>query len=236
LQFSVRNWSVWPEHLGSSLTAWTEDANLPATTQNFDITFVDVMSRRRLGRLSRMALHVAQQASMDCDGVATVFASRHGELARSLAILQDLANDEPPSPAAFSLSVHNATSGIYSIARANQAAACAIAAGEETLLWALQEACLRLQLNTPVLLVYADEPLPEAYARFDDDQAPAHAVALLLAPGSEFALTWQANLDQPASPEPLSLAFAHCLANVPASLHWTGQRLAVMGGHPGRAH
>src|SRR4030095_4253261 len=45
-----------------------------------------------------------------------VFASRHGEFDRTLGILQSLAQREPPSPADFSLSVHNALAGLLSIA------------------------------------------------------------------------------------------------------------------------
>lgn len=236
LQFAVRHWAVWPDGLESNVDVWRDDVDVPAEAQACDIAFVDAMSRRRLGKLSRMALHVAQRASADCGEVATVFASRHGELARSLGILQDLARDEAPSPAAFSLSVHNATSGVYSIARGNQAAASAIAAGEETLLWALQEACLRLQEKSPVLLVYADEPLPEAYARFAEHRAPAHALALLLERGDEFALSWQANPDLPASTEPLALAFMQSLTSRQGQLHWSGQRLAVDGTRFDRAH
>jgi len=43
-----------------------------------------------------------------------VFASRHGEADRTLAILQDLAAGAEVSPTLFSMSVHNSVPGLWS--------------------------------------------------------------------------------------------------------------------------
>jgi hypothetical protein len=164
-----------------------------------------------------------------------VFASRHGELSRTVALLHDLANDTPPSPASFSLSVHNTTSGIFSITRADASVSTAIAAGEETFLWALQDAVLRLAANSslPVLLVYADEALPIEYQAFAGRTEPAYAMALLLTPGSNTRLAWIENT--PAEPSeqdsnlPLPLAFLAWWLRGADSLIWRGDRLAIHG-------
>lgn len=215
-------WQTWS---GDSLPA--DDGSAP------DLRFVDTMMRRRLGRLSRMALQVANEAAMGLPRLTTIFASRHGELSRTVTILHDLAAGEMPSPAAFSLSVHNATAGIFAIARGDHSPSTALAAGDETLLWALQEAAVRLagEPDTPVLLVYADEPLPGEYQPFRAASGPAHALALLLRPGTGLALEWTANPDLPPSPEPLSLALLAHLLGRRETLAWHGERLSVRGSH-----
>lgn len=72
------------------------------------------MQRRRIERLGRMAIQTAcwcQEAEES--GVPLVFASRHGDVARSMELLEALAADEPPSPTTFGLSVHNAIAALY---------------------------------------------------------------------------------------------------------------------------
>ncbi|MCD9230846.1 beta-ketoacyl synthase chain length factor, partial [Ralstonia pseudosolanacearum] len=110
-----------------------------------------------------------------------VFASRHGELRRSTSVLDDIGNAEPVSPTAFSLSVLNAMSGIFSIARRDNAAATAISAGPGTLGWALLEAYAQYVSDPgcPVLLVYADEPADPRYGVIDDEITEG-ALAILL--------------------------------------------------------
>ena len=163
--------------------------------------------------------------------MATVFASRHGELGRTVNILHALSAQEMPSPAAFSLSVHNAAAGIFSIARTDPAPSTALAAGDETLLWALQEALIRLDadLDAQVLVVYADEPLPTEYPASASTPEPAHALAFLLSHGEGLRLEWSENCENPPSPEPFSLHVLAHLLGKRASISWHGERLSVSG-------
>src|SRR5215470_16279184 len=71
------------------------------------VGFIEPQLRRRLSLLDRIALHVAHACVKDGEAVRVVFASRHGELARSAELLAQLAAAEMPSPMAFSLSVLN---------------------------------------------------------------------------------------------------------------------------------
>jgi hypothetical protein len=90
------------------------------------------------------------------------------------------------------LSVHNTGSGLYSIASGNTAPSTAIAAGRDSLAMALIEAAGQLQYATEVLVVFADEPLPENYAAFADENTAAFGLALRLAkagdPGAQLTL------------------------------------------------
>lgn len=215
-------WQSWP---GERLPE--DDGSAP------EVRFVDALLRRRLGRLSRMALHVAAAASAGMTSLPTVFASRHGELSRTVGLLHALAASDSPSPTAFSLSVHNSAAGILSIVRADHAPATALAAGDETLLWAMQDAAVRLAADpgSAILLVYADEPLPGEYRAFSASHEPAHAIALLLRSGADLRLEWNENTRHPPSREPLSLALMAHLLGRREGVVWHGERLSVHGHH-----
>ena len=119
------------------------------------------MLRRRAGFLGKMALEVAYQCLGQRIDVPTVFSSRHGEASRSVDLLLDLAKGVPLSPTSFGLSVHNATGGLFSIARTDHANSIALAAGQSTVEHAVIEACGLLAEGEPaVLLVAYDCPLP----------------------------------------------------------------------------
>jgi hypothetical protein len=160
----VGRWSSWPATASVAPT----------------IGFIEPMVRRRLSTLSKAALKVAY----DCvaqEPARVVFASRHGELRRTTEILQSMTAAEPVSPTAFSLSVLNAMTGIFGIARGDRCAASAISAGLQTLGYALLEAHAQCTTgsDSPVLLVYADEPADPAYGQIEGD-AEAGALAILL--------------------------------------------------------
>jgi hypothetical protein len=168
-QLPIAAWAAWEQEPGLQAASWPET------------DFVDPLLRRRLSRLARMTLHVAQKCVGDRRSLRMVFASRHGELNPTMAMLRALAQNDTVSPAAFSLSVHNAAAGIFSIVRKNREAATAIAAGEETLGYALLEAACQFDQNpkAPVLVVYGDEPLPQEYGHFSSIPGHHHAIAVL---------------------------------------------------------
>jgi len=127
-------------------------------------------------------LHCAGQVANAMGPMPSVFASRHGDVTRTMPILEDLARGLQPSPTQFSMNVHNAIAGIWSIARQDPSPSLSLAAGPETFGLGLLEA-LSLRASdpaNPVLFVYADEPLPEPYRDFGERELPLHAVALLV--------------------------------------------------------
>src|ERR1700754_5016177 len=161
----VARWSSWPVNA----------AKAP------DLSFIEPIVRRRLSSLSRVALKVAHDCAADREAVRVLFASRHGELRRTTEILHAITAGEPVSPTAFSLSVLNAMTGIFGIARGDRSAASAISAGAETLGYALLEAHAQYatQADSPLLLVYADEPADPAYGTIEDE-VQGGAIAILL--------------------------------------------------------
>jgi hypothetical protein len=209
----VARWSCWPA----------------GATAAPDIGFIDPLVRRRLSSLSKMALKVAHDCAADLGPARLVFASRHGELRRTTAILEDIVAGQLVSPTAFSLSVLNAMTGVYSIARGDRSPATAVSAGAETLGYALLEAHAQYSIDssTPVLVVYADEPADERYGAVDHE-APACALAILLAPGASDRLECEAG---PASEKASVAAFP---TQGEALMHGLAARAAVLWQGPGR--
>lgn len=208
VSFSVASDAAWAPGVDTK-EAWLDWANAKRAIQPGTEPALEAMQpmlRRRAGFLGKMALEVAYQCLGRTTGVATVFSSRHGEAARSVDLLLDLAKDSPLSPTSFGLSVHNAIGGLFSIARSDHANHAALAAGDTSVEHSVIEACGLLADGEPrVLLVVYDCPLPALYSAFEDCREEPYAWAWLMqAPGDDVvSLTWSASKeeDHPASVE-----------------------------------
>ena len=143
------------------------------------------MFRRRLSPVSKMVLTVAHSCAGECDlsTVPTVFGSRHGETSISFGLLQQLSSGAPVSPTRFGLSVHNAASGLFSLAHGNRAPTTSLAGMRDTFFASLLESFVILATQSEVqevLMVCADASLPEAYDGFSDELTTPYAVAMVL--------------------------------------------------------
>ena len=216
--FSIARHAQWAPGL-TTAAEWEQWAQAPYPIEGEGepgVKAMPPMLRRRAGLFGKMALEVAYQCldgleTADGADIPTVFCSRHGEVARALALLTDLANGEPLSPTAFSMSVHNANAGLLGIARKDRANHIALAAGGATIEHAVIEACGLLADGAPrVLLVACEAPLPALFAPFRDIDEQAHAWAWLMTPAAQapLSLHWRAS-DAAASVEaPGGLAVA----------------------------
>ena len=188
MMFKIKKWAAWAPGVETQeqWLAWAKSgADSALLRLHSDATPkllpVPAMQRRRMSRLSKMALEVAYECSADSTELRTVFASRHGEIHRTTKILRELFTGEGVSPTAFSLSVHNAASGLYSIARKAPAPSSSVAAGKNTFMAGLIEALGFLQQGEKrVLLVFAEEELPQDYQCFVDEIQSTYAFALWL--------------------------------------------------------
>ena len=196
--FSIARHAAWAPGV-TSPQAWAAWADAPWTIEAGEepkVAAMPAMLRRRAGFLGRMALEVAYACLGDEADVPTVFCSRHGEVGRAITLLGDLARGEPLSPTSFGLAVHNASAGLFSIARADRANHIALAAGPSTIEHAVIEACGLLADGAPmVLLVACDEPLPALLSSFEDcaEQPHAFAWAMVAAGENPVRLAWRAD-------------------------------------------
>ena len=155
-----------------------------------------------------------------------MFASRRGEVNRMAGLLRDICAGDDASPTAFSLSVHNTTSGLFSIQSGNQAPSTAIAAGHDTLVAALVEACAQLANGQErVMLVISEEAMPNIYSAFACEHEHPVAAAFVLNASEQYQL----ELLKPSTPTPTPVCeqvfqlLRLLISNKPALI--TGERM-----------
>ncbi|WP_293931668.1 beta-ketoacyl synthase chain length factor [Iodobacter sp.] len=179
IRFQIAKWAAWAPAANTSQASLLNLAGL--SNEAPSLSEMPAMLRRRAGRLGKTALHTAYQAADQATGCPVIFASRYGDMAQSVEQLQLLAQSGALSPSAFSMSVHNAISALFSIARKDTASYTAIAAGEETIEAAFTEAIgLLADGAASVLLVYYEEPLSAPHHVFAAYPTFAHAFACRL--------------------------------------------------------
>ncbi len=195
--FRVAGHAAWAPGI-DTLDAWAAWADAPfsiAGDTEPGVKQMPAMLRRRAGFLGKMALEVAYRCADGKSGIPVVFCSRHGDVARALELLTDLGAGTLLSPASFGLAVHNASAGLFSIARGDTANHLAVAGGASSIEHAVIEACGLLADGAPeVLLVAYDIPLPGPFAGYEDCHEQPHAWAWLMTQdGTEkIGLSWEA--------------------------------------------
>ena len=136
-----------------------------------DVSFVPMLTRRRLSYVSRMVVLVSDQVSRDKNGnklepCKVTFASQFGEITQQLKISETLIDTGMVSPAHFSLSVFNASIANASILESNTAGYSAVFSGKDAFTTGLTD-CLAALENEPGksrTFIFADELIPETYA------------------------------------------------------------------------
>ena len=136
-----------------------------------DVSFVPMLTRRRLSYISRMVVLVSDQVSRDANGnklepCKVTFASQFGEINQQLKISQTLIDTGMVSPAHFSLSVFNASVANASILEANTAGYSAVFSGKDAFSTGLSDSLAALDIENADsrTFIFADELIPEVYA------------------------------------------------------------------------
>lgn len=217
INFNISQWHAWAPGLQTvgDWQQWSQGASIADDGEQApDVSFLPAMQRRRLSRLARMAFAVGWPLAEDQGELPLVFVSRHGETPRTFEILSDLANGEPLSPTQFSLSVHNAVIGLWSIMRGEHSEMSAIAAEGDGFEQGIVEAAGLLHDGAPaVLLIIAEEQPPQAYSPWIDDVPFAYALGLLLTPGDDWSLSLGSVRGGSGPGEPNALSWLRALLN-----------------------
>lgn len=199
MKFNISAWRAWAPGLATEKDwlAWLTDPQLLTSQAAADVSFLPAMQRRRLSPLARMVFHVAWPLAEQKPKQPVVFCSRHGETPRNLNLLKQMAEQEVLSPTHFSLSVHNAIIGLWSIFRQDESEMTAIAGAEDGLEHAVLEAQLLLNAGAEsVLLIIAEEHQPELYLPWISDVPFAYALALQLTKGDAWTLNLSTATEQ----------------------------------------
>ncbi|MBB3169261.1 beta-ketoacyl synthase chain length factor [Simiduia aestuariiviva] len=194
ISLNIQQWNAWlPGVVGPAACAqWAEGALALDLEAKPDVSAVPSMLRRRLNGVGRLVATVLWDMVPQASRVPMVFCSRHGDQARTLQLMAELAADEPLSPAAFSMSVHNAVAGVLSIAKKADGPMTALAAQDHLVSTGLLEAWGQLQQGADEVLVVAyDMPLPDTYEHGVCVEPPfALALRVTLAAGQKIAGNW----------------------------------------------
>lgn len=184
-----RFWSPESEDPGGWLNHWRgggvrQDADPDAGR-------VPPMQRRRMSRLSKMALSAALDVAADAAIDYSVFCSQHGEIVRTRAILASISEGAEISPAAFAQSVHNTSSGLFTIITESNAPSTSIASGGNSFAcgWLDAEAYIAANPQAAVLLVDFDEVIPAEYRNYSAQVDCDHVLALVLRAAGENGVT-----------------------------------------------
>lgn len=152
-----------------------------------DVSFVPMLTRRRLSYISRMVVLVSDQVSRDKDDnklspCKVTFASQFGEISQQLKISQTLLDTGMVSPAHFSLSVFNASIANASILETNTAGYSAVFSGKDAFTTGLTDciAALESESADTRTFIFADELIPETYAPVAGVPYPNAVCALAL--------------------------------------------------------
>ncbi|MDR1661387.1 MAG: beta-ketoacyl synthase chain length factor [Azoarcus sp.] len=215
-EMNLCNWMAWAPGLETP-EAWRQwalsgDAAPPSAAEIVlpPLKEIPPLLRRRAHAMGRAALHVLSRPELPYRGQPIVLCSRFGEIQRSFELQHELARENQVSPQQFSMSVHNATGGLFMMAQKANAPLTALSAGEEGALAGLQEALAVLADGADSLwLLYCEEPLPGESRPFFDDimrERDGHFAFLLeLAPGGEFRLTADGDRAASRTASPLEL-------------------------------
>ncbi|PSW06876.1 beta-ketoacyl synthase chain length factor [Photobacterium lipolyticum] len=206
VHFNIINWQALSPGLidQAAWATWADNHQIwPETLVPVPSNLIPAVMRRRMSSLSKLAMQTAislTQQIPDRDIDYIVFSSRHGELTRTVKLLQDILNGEDASPTAFSQSVHNTAAGLYTISTRKAIPVASIGAGENTLHSALIEAAAYLAEypSHNVLVVDFDEPLPSPYLQFDVGHYQGYALGMVLTGGDAYQLSWEPGSNQTA--------------------------------------
>jgi hypothetical protein len=200
------DWKLWASGHKDILAEKTKPA-LEFTTSIF---------RRRLSQISRMTIQVVHDLveKTDCSrNTKMVFISERGEITQEFNINKTLIEENIVMPAAFSLSVFNAPIALASIVMKMTGGYSAVYPSDSNFYdgFAAAAATVLSGRDSQVMLVYADELVPEEYGALCPPDAVPFAFAALLSEFSE-ELHRTVTVDAvPSTPQQFLKSIAACL-------------------------
>jgi len=176
--------------------SWLKNSDFKSE-QKVPTNYIPPMIRRRMSPLSKIAVQTALELIENNPHIEfIVFSSRHGELPRTVELIQSILHGEDASPMAFSQSVHNTAAGLTTITAKKTIPVTSLSAGEDTFHQALIESYIYLSEHPDkkVLLVDFDSPLPKEYQDFQCETFATYAIGFVLSSNQNYRVSWQRHL------------------------------------------
>jgi hypothetical protein len=200
IKLGVERWCSWvPGEPVSLCVSYSKGDIEEVSLAKPGLTSIPPIQRRRLSPLARVVFHVLEKCSVSPADEIVIFSSRMGEIQRTQTILDTLASDEPVSPTAFSLSVHNAIAGLWSIVHGVRCPLLALAPSNGSPVPALLEAYGHLveKYAKNVTIVCYEESLPDFYAPYLSSSFGINAIALRITQPGSANLTLKLSQEDP---------------------------------------
>ena len=152
------------------------------------LEYTDPLFRRRLSQLSRMTIQVVHdelEKSRCKKDIKLIYISTRGEIEREFTINESIISENMILPAAFSLSVFNAPVALASLAFGLKGGYSVIFPSKGNFRDAFAGACAPVlsEEEQKVMLIYADELVPEAYGCLRPKENVPLAFAAILSAG-----------------------------------------------------
>jgi hypothetical protein len=201
VNFDLGPWTAFGQDLTNQKDwcAWAQ-ANQPSISElkaDPEVKFLPLMTRRRLGRLSKIVFWLCQDLGwQEVDQRSVIFSSRHGDSSEANTILKRIGEEGDVSPADFTTSVHNASSGLLSIHSRNHLSYQAIAAGARSFEMGLLEAIsMSVTTSKPVVYLYVENDLNPIFQNYISERYPAHGLGMIVTAhlGGAFQLRAESN-------------------------------------------
>ncbi|MCL1894679.1 MAG: beta-ketoacyl synthase chain length factor [Holophagaceae bacterium] len=128
-----------------------------------DTSFIPAMQRRKMSRLTRLVIGIAEEIIPKDREFPLVYASRFGDWGQTLEQVLRYSKEKEISPTGFGFSVHNAVPAQLSILKKNHSAYTAISSSAHTFDAGLVESVTMLSEQEDVVYICAGEETPETY-------------------------------------------------------------------------
>ncbi len=164
------------------------------------LEYIDPLSRRRLSQISRMTIQVTHgllEKSQCGKDVKQVFISLRGEIEREYTVNRSLIEDGEILPAAFSLSVFNTPVAVATIVLGLRGGYSAVYPAGGSFRAAFQSACAPVLCGAEsrVMVIYADEYVPDCYGSLRPEPNEPLAFAALVGSAQTGGAEYIDNLD-----------------------------------------
>ncbi len=168
----ISNISCWAPSLNDDESNWelwaSNKAEIPPLKESPKLEYTDSLFRRRLSQISKMTIQVThnlfENQNINKD-TKLVFISLRGEIEREFTINEKIIEDNMILPASFSLSVFNTPIAITTLALKLKGGYSVIFPSKNNFSSSFKAAIAPVLAETEsqVVLVYADELIPDVY-------------------------------------------------------------------------
>ncbi len=178
-KFAIKKWAMWDFSVSDEFSDFSRvSKGQPVLAE------IKPMVKRRLPPLAKAIQEIninEDLATMPC-----VYASKNGELSRTIKLIRQYGGDL--SPTMFSMSVHNAIAGLLSVINADHSPYTVIDSMSGAIEMAVFEAVTLLRDNNAVKVLYFEESTDEDMSAMMADEDQAMVLMFVVERGDEFSV------------------------------------------------